>query len=243
MKKTFLTLLLAVMFILPLNARTFVLVTGVSNYGDEVNNLSQTTKDAKRFREVMLQQTKDVSILTSSNVTRANVLEKLRAICNRAQEGDKVIFFYSGHGMPGAICGYDAPISYDDLTGVLATSKASQKICFIDACHAGTMANAASKAGNKDWAKAVAQQKGQAFFVSSRAEEVSRENPILGAGFFTAALLKGIRGKSDTNADRKVTVLELFKYIHADVVKRSKKTQHPQLIAPKEMHNAIVAEW
>ena len=242
MKKTFLALLLAVMFILPLNARTFVLVTGVSNYGDE-SNLAQTTKDAKRFRDVMLQQTKDVSILTSRNVTRDNVLSKLRAICNRAQEGDKVIFFYSGHGMPGAICAYDVPISYDDLTAVLATSKASQKICFIDACHAGSMAETASRAGSKDWAKAVTEQKGTAFFVSSRADEYSMENPILGAGFFTAALLKGIRGKSDSNADRKVTVLELFKYVHADVVKRSKQRQHPQLIAPKQMHSAVVAEW
>ena len=85
-------------------ARTFVLATGVSNYGNEDINLNQTTKDAKRFKEVMETQTKDITLLTSKNVTRENVLEKLRAICNRAEKGDRVIFFFSGHGMPGAIC-------------------------------------------------------------------------------------------------------------------------------------------
>ena len=101
MKRIFFSLLILLMAVVGMQARTFVLVTGVSNYGDEANNLAQTTKDAKNFAKVMSTQTKDITLLTSSNVTYANVLEKLRAICNRAQAGDRVVFFYSGHGMPG----------------------------------------------------------------------------------------------------------------------------------------------
>ena len=74
MKKTLLTLLLAFAALMSIQARTFVLVTGVSNYPGTQNDLSQTTKDAKSFKDLMLTQTKDVSILTSSYVTRANVL-------------------------------------------------------------------------------------------------------------------------------------------------------------------------
>ena len=37
--------------------------------------------------------------------------------------------------------------------------------------------------------------------------------------------------------------MELFKYIHGDVVKRSQGKQHPQLIAPKELYDEIIAEW
>jgi uncharacterized caspase-like protein len=139
MKRNILTILLITIAIMSMNARTFVLATGVSNYGDDQINLSQTTKDAKRFKEVMETQTHDITLLTSSNVTHDNVLEKLRAICNRAQKEDRVIFFYSGHGMPGAICAYDQAILYDELINVLSNSTASEKICFIDACHAGTM--------------------------------------------------------------------------------------------------------
>lgn len=223
-----------------LQARTYVLVTGVSNYGSENVNLAQTTKDAKRFKAVMETQTKDITLLTSRHVTRANVLEKLRALCNRAQQGDRIIFFYSGHGMPGAICAYDQPISYEDLIAVLSTSAASEKICFIDACHAGTMAG---KSYGNSWTKSLKSQSDQIFFVSCRPDEYSVESSFLGAGFFTQALLKGLRGKSDSNHDRKVTVIELFRYVYGDVLRRSNEQQHPQLIAPESKYGVVVAKW
>lgn len=240
MKFKTLTLFIALFAAISLNARTFVLVTGVSNYGSEEVNLSQTTKDAKRFKELMETQTKDITLLTSKNVTRANVLEKLRAICNRAQENDRVIFFYSGHGMPGAICGYDAPISYNDIIEVLSSSAAKEKICFIDACHAGTMADTFT---DSSWEKSIKAKKDQVFFVSCRPDEYSVESPFLGAGYFTQALLKGLRGKSDKDGNKEITVMELFKYIHGDVVKRSRDRQHPQLIAPQSLHNMVVFKW
>lgn len=239
-KRLFISLLMAVCLVAFAEARTFVLATGVSNYGDANNNLTQTTKDAKRFKELMETQTKDITLLTSSNVTRANLLEKLRAICNRAQKGDRVIFFFSGHGMQGAICAYDQPVSYSDIISVLNSSAASEKICFIDACHAGTMA---SKSADDSWGANLKGAKDQAFFVSCRPEEISKESPALGAGYFTQALLKGMRGKADKDADKKITVMELFKYIYGDVVKRSDSRQHPQLIAPETMHDRVLTVW
>ena len=241
MKRTILSILTVALTMIAINARTFVLATGVSNYGDEANNLRQTTKDAKRFKEVMEKQTKDITILTSSNVTKKNVLEKLRAICNRAQKGDEVVFFYSGHGRPGGICAYDTSISYDDIIDILSASEASAKICYIDACHAGSMANASKSYDG--WAKNVKDYKDQVFFVSCRSDELSSENPFLGAGLFTQSLIKGLRGKSDKNGDKEVTVMELFKYIHGDVMKHSNETQHPQLIAPDNMHDYVLTRW
>ena len=241
MKRTILSFLLAIISLTAINARTFVLATGVSNYGNEDANLRQTTKDAKRFKEVMETQTKDITILTSSNVTRANVLEKLRAICNRAQKGDQVVFFYSGHGMPGGICGYDKAISYDAIVEILSGSEASAKICYIDACHAGSMSSAVKSYDS--WAKDAKANKDQAFFVSCRSDELSSEHPFLGAGLFTQALIKGLKGKSDKNGDKNITVMELFKYIHGDVMRHSKEKQHPQLIAPESMYNVVVSKW
>lgn len=239
MKKTVILFLLVLLSLTSLQARTFVLVTGVSNYGDEQNNLGQPTKDAKRFKELMATQTKDITILTSRNVTRTNVLQKLRAICNRAQKGDRIIFYYAGHGMSGGICAYDRLISYDDLISLLSSSQASEKYCFIDACHAGSLKDVT----NSDWKKDVSEKNDMAIFVGCRSNEAANESLALGAGFFTQALLKGMRGKSDKNADRKITVIELFKYVHGDVVKRSASEQHPQLIAPKSMYNKVLTSW
>ncbi len=240
MKKLIIACLFVIVSMINVQARIFVLATGVSNYGDEDINLSQTTKDAKRFKAVMETQTKDITLLTSSNVTRANLLEKLRAICNRAQKDDRVIFFFSGHGMPGAICGYDASITYDEIINVLSSSEAGEKICFIDACHAGSVAK---KTSEYDWVKSIKSARNQAFFVSCRADEYSVESTFLGAGYFTQALLKGLRGKSDKDNDRNITIIELFRYIYGDVLKRSNQEQHPQLIAPESMYDVIVSKW
>ncbi|MDE7413641.1 MAG: caspase family protein [Muribaculaceae bacterium] len=240
MKKLLITFLLAILMVTGMSARTFVLVTGISNYNDPNNNLEQPTKDAKRFKEVMESQTKDITILTSSNVTKANVLEKLSAICNRAQKEDQVVFFYAGHGMKGGLYAYDQPIPYSDIVRMLSKSKAGSKLAFIDACHAGTVVNPLN---NTDWSSTVTGSGDIAFFVGCRPEEGSLENPFIGAGLFTQALIKGMRGKSDKNADKRITVEELFRYAYNDVLVHSGKKQHPQLIAPKNMYNVVVTKW
>lgn len=242
MKKLFLTLLVALLAIAGAEARIYVLATGISNYGDERNNLSQTTKDVKRFKKVMETQTKDITVLTSKNVTHDNVLEKLRAICNRAQKDDQVVFYYSGHGIPGAICGYDRPIPYDEIVDILSRSEAGSKIVYVDACRAGTIAEG-MKGGDNSWTEEVKGNKDQIFFVSSRANENSAENSAIGASLFTQSLIKGLKGKCDTNGDKQITVIELFKYIHGDVMKHSKDMQHPQLIGPQSMYDVVLTKW
>lgn len=224
-----------------LSARTYALVIGVSNYGNEENNLAQTTKDAKAFKEVMLTQTKDVTLLTSKYANKSNIMAKLKNICSTAKSSDRIVFYYSGHGMSGGIYCYDGLISYTELVNALSKSSAKYKICFIDACHAGTAASATQ--GGKTVETAVKGQSDQIFFVGCRSDEYSFENPWVGAGFFTQALIKGMRGKSDTNADKKITVLELFKYIYSDVVSRSQSLQHPQLIASKSLYDVVVFTW
>lgn len=243
MKK--IVLALVIMMLLPFlsMARTFVLVTGVSNYADSTMNLKQTTKDAKEFRKVIETQTKDVTLLTSKYANKENILEKLRAICNRAGENDRIVFYYSGHGTKGGLYVFDGMLLYLDIINVLSTSKAKEKMVFIDACNSGSVninveANLQNAALNDDAAGTDIM-----FFVSSRSDEYSIESELVGQSYFTQALLKGMRGKADYNSDKKVTVNELFKYIYKDVTKRTKSKQHPQLIAPKEMIDVVVMDW
>lgn len=240
MKKFILTLLVAFCIVTGLDARTFVLSAGISNYGGRANDLSQTSKDAKRFSEMMKSQTKDITLLTSKNVTKANLMEKLRAICNRAQKGDRIVFFFSGHGSRGALAAYDGLIPYEELVEILSSSKASEKICFIDACFAGTAQNSY---GTADWNNEVKNKKDIIFFVASRPEEISLENTVLGAGHFTQALLKGLHGKADRDTNKKITIIELFKYIYGDVIQHTNDTQHPQLIGPKSLYDKVIYVW
>jgi len=241
--KRFAIILMMVMFLaVNINARTFVLSIGVSNYQNSDNNLSQTTKDAKQFKAVMDNHTKDITILTSKYANKDNILEKLRALCNRAQKGDKVILFFSGHGYPGGIVTYDKTITYQEINDILFESAASAKICFVDACHAGSVN------GVRDNTRSYkAPTTGNIIYMmSSRADEYSIENPWVGHGFFTQALLKGLRGKADANNDKKITVKELFNYAYNDVQHTTANmdtSQHPQLIGVKAVADAVVVDW
>lgn len=242
MKRKLTALMIAMIMAIGVSARTFVLSVGVSSYQDSENNLSQTTKDAKQFKAVMNNHTKDITILTSKYANKDNILEKLRAISNRAQNGDKVILFFSGHGYPGGIVAHDKAITYQEINDILSKSSASAKICFVDACHAGSVGNVrdntriykAPTSGNI------------IYMMSSRADEYSIEHPWVGHGFFTQALLKGLRGKADANKDKKITVKELFNYVYNDVqhtTANMNASQHPQLIGVKEVAEAVVVDW
>ena len=231
MKKILLLLSICMFLSISSMARTYVLVTGVSSYQNSQMNLSQTTKDAKEFSKVIETQTKDVTLLTSKYANKENILEKLQAICNRAGENDRIVFFYDGF------------LLYLDIINTLNTSKAKEKFVFIDACNAGSVninvqVNLESTSLNDD-----AEGTDITFMVSSRGDEYSMEGVAVGASFFTQALLKGMRGKADDNGDKLVTIKELFKYVYNDVTRRTKSRQHPQLIAPKEMIDVVVMDW
>ena len=234
--------MMTIFMVVSINARTFVLSVGVSSYQNSNNNLSQTTKDAKQFKAVMENYTKDITILTSKYATKDNILEKLRAISNRAQKGDKIIVFFSGHGYPGGIVAHDKQLTYQDINDVLAKSEASAKMCFIDACHAGSV-----EAVRDNTHVYKAPTTGNIIYMmSSRADEYSIEHPWVGHGFFTQALLKGLRGKADSNKDKKITMKELFNYVYNDVQHTTANmdaSQHPQLIGVKEMADAVVIDW
>lgn len=242
MRKFIALLFMAVFVAINLQARTFVMSVGVSNYQNSQNNLSQTTKDAKQFKAVMENHTKDITILTSKYANKDNILEKLRAISNRAQKGDRIILFFSGHGYPGGIIAYDKHLTYQEINDILSQSAASVKICFIDACHAGSVG------GVKDnlWEYKAPTSGGIIYMMSSRADEYSIEHPWVGHGFFTQALLKGLRGKADANKDKRITVRELFNYVYNDVqhsTANMEASQHPQLIGVKEVADAVVVDW
>lgn len=223
MKKMMIAAVVSLLTILGAQAqKTYVLVTGVSSYQDSRNNVTQSTKNAKEFAEKMLTQTSDVSILTSAYANHDNVLAKMKAICKVAKSEDTIIFFFAGHGgvdnlQNGCICAYDQPIYYAELMDCFKKSKSKQKIMMIEACHSGS---SLSSYIDKD----------VVCFASSRMDEASMYCDLIGAGFFSKAVLMGLRGKADANLDKKITVMELFKYVYAYVLGKSNKKQHPQLI-------------
>lgn len=222
--------------------RTYALLAGVSNYGVDSINLHTTTKDVKQLKLVLDNQNVKSAVLTSKYANHNNIVNKLNGIIKLAKPNDNIIIYFSGHGTPGGFVPSDRSFfNYQELVDILKKAKAANIYCFIDACMSGSVKNISDN--NFGIGKGNPQI---CFMTASSGIEISRESRIVGHGYFTKALLKGLRGMSDKNADKTVTLEELFNYIYNDVTYRTKssdQTQHPQLFCLPSMRDDIIAKW
>ncbi|MCF2644227.1 MULTISPECIES: caspase family protein [Prevotellaceae] len=250
--KKLLSLLFCVALALSANAqKTYAIITGVSNYEGNDHDLAQSSKDAKSIAALYKEKNASVTLFTSKYATRDNIIAQIRKVAKVATASDRVVFSYSGHGAPNILCTYTTGnmkmLSYAELFKELNKCLTKDIVVYIDACFSGSAASSA--VGTKalpvemNWRNMVKSNPRYILFLSSRESETSAESGLVGAGFFTRALIKGLRGKSDVNADRNVTVMELFRYIYKDVLLHSDKKQHPQLVAPKTLHDTVLMKW
>ena len=217
--------------------KTYVLLTGVNNYGTGENNLNFPVKDAKELKQIFDRRGATVAMLTSKYVTKENINKKLDAIIKLAKPEDKIIFFFSGHGTPGAFCCYKFDLyKYSDLAEKLSKARTSKVFCFIDACHSGSARFATNEQTGLGAVKPV-------FCIACRPQEYSFEKFLIDNGVFTQALTKGLRGKADYNNNRSITLFELFKYIHSDVIQKTQDKQHPQLIGSQNLYDTVLIKW
>ena len=237
--------------------KTYALLLAVQDYPE--NPLSNTARDVMEFGRILKNAKVETSMITGTNVNRRNVeatIDKLIRISEVKPYQYNFILFFSGHGGDGIMAFYDGVYRYSTLFEKLAKLKARNVFVFVDDCHSGSaLADMLNQPSGKVNPRMT-------FFASCKKEESSIDGRLLAHGLFTQALVKGIRGYSDKNDDRGITVRELFKYIHDDVVIRCEKfnelpveqrtasdgtvvtyNMHPQLFGPDNLHNEVVLKW
>ena len=158
----FITIWLGAFCALPAMAeRTFGLVIGIDEY-TFVPDLHGAVNDAEDIADALETLGADVTLLTNGQATRSAILNSWEAILVKADDGDRLIVSYAGHGsnepesLPGSeedgrdenflLAGY-APrgeaasqrIRDDEIASLLARSAALDVIFVADACHAGTV--------------------------------------------------------------------------------------------------------
>ncbi|MDE6560634.1 MAG: caspase family protein [Muribaculaceae bacterium] len=220
-----LTILLMILLEFPSIAETYVVCIGIGTYANsKVKNLTKTEKDAKAIAEFYKKGTDNVITITGRYATKTQILKSLRCQFNRAKEGDKIVFYFSGHGYPGGFCPYEMSkledgLSYAEVIKVMSQSKAKEKMIFADACNSGAIRQG-SVVATPDTGNVM-------MFLSSRGNEYSIESTLLSNGYFTNYLLHGLGGKADMNRDRTITAKELYDYVSSGVTQLSKGKQHP----------------
>ena len=234
---------------LTLAARDIYMVSvGISDY-KYINDLTKAENDARTMAELYRTHTVKVKELLGSHATHDSILATLRSFYAAAKEDDIVVFFFSGHGAKGGLCAYDTQhgknqVTYEELQSVFRQCKSNNKQLFIDACYAGGLRSdttSAAKSSSRP-PSLLSDTEGVMLFLSSRTQEVSRENRWSNNGFFTQYLIKGLKGAADSNADRIITAKEIYTYVSVKVAERTQKKQNPVMWG-KFNDNMHIMNW
>ena len=246
-----------------INAQTtYVLTMGIQNYNNpefQHPSLFSSSNDAIVIDSIFKKKGAKTACLTGKYVTKENVMDKIRRMKYKVNEHpgkDNIAIFVSLHGSEnGYIAAWDQHIYFGDILNTLADAKAKNIFLFLNDCHAGS--------AGKVFLNLPKEKRNPNLFIftACRVDESAIDESILGSAWFSAALIKGLRGACDNNRDRIITVRELHQYIYDDVVRRCEKqneyakehpdekllendyAMHPQLYGPKSKMDETVISY
>lgn len=212
------------------SARVYAVCVGIDRYAMRgVPPLHYATTDARSMATFLSERSSgNVSMVLGKNATRKTILRTVESVFSKARPDDTVIFYFSGHGLDGAMCTYDSRspstlLTYRDLGAVMKRTRARTKLIIADTCHSGS-----GRIARQSNARAQDLEGSNILlFLASRSKEVANESLGLRGGLFTVSMLQGFGGAADKNGDRAITAREIFDYVSNRVVRLSRGQQHP----------------
>jgi hypothetical protein len=227
------------------------LAIGVSEYPSTTGfgRLSVCSQDAASVREAFLdvpQLNADPSRLwsltekTNDKPTRNNMIGYLRQLATLATAEDRVIFFYSGHGVKLGDQLYlvptdayaadeaDALLSIERVKEILEKSEARQKLIVLDCCYSGPdtsgFKTVPADISNNFLEKYLAETKGSVVLSSSAGDQVSwAKSPDSKLSLFTYYFLRSLRGEPESlDINKHLTLYSLHSYLSAHVDRRAR---------------------
>jgi len=236
------------------NGITYALIIGISQY-KSVPSLQFAHKDALAFENFLISEVGgkvpkiNIETFLNENATRNNVADAISIIARKAKPGDRVYFFFAGHGdmedltqiENGLLLLYNCPNGNyfgmkDDVLEILdlkrylspLAQRGVEMIFIVDACHAGNLKGGVE--GVQQTASALAASWGKEYkILSCQPNQLSLESDEWGGGrgLFSLELEEGMKGLADANSDGKISMFELQSYIQTNVAKYSEGKQIP----------------
>lgn len=218
---------------------TYAVIVGISDYqllDYMTGDLRYADQDARQFSQFLMSQAggnvpnQNIRLLTNKQAGKSAIGRAL-TLFQQARPKDRVILFFSGHGLQGAFVPADVRpgqprslLTYTEVRAYFKASQAGTKLCIADACMSGGMRNRQQVPSNTGSLTSNSQV---ALLMSSRATQSSIESGQLTGGVFTHYMLKGLKGAADTNQNRIVTIRELYRYVAPRVKRNSPQKQAP----------------
>jgi tetratricopeptide (TPR) repeat protein len=228
--------------------RSYAVIVGISAYKNLPENLQlkYAERDAQSIFTILISpeggnfKAENVHLLTGEKATLAGLRKEVNEwLSGIAQEDDRVLVYFAGHGFVFQGKGYLAPYDFnkddiaatgypmDELGSVFGGKvKARSKILLTDACHSGAISPEDTASLNQTLGDL---QKSLFSLTASRATERSFESPDLngGHGVFTYYVVNGMEGAADADTDGTVTADELAEYVHTQVREYTQGQQNP----------------
>jgi hypothetical protein len=216
---------------------------------------ARTVRDFLQRREGGSFAASDILYLENETATIAAMRSALQQFLAKAGTGDLIFLYLAGHGTPDPYAPqtlyfllHDTKVADMPNTALpmreLQESldyniRAKRVVVFIDACHSAGLSGEqlVETRGLENnlinlYAAKLFNEEGRAVMTSSDVNEVSRESQRWGGGhgIFTWALLEGLGGRADANADHLVTAGELFSFVRERVRSETEFRQNPRIM-------------
>ena len=196
----------------------------------DMASLFQEMGDLDRERTVVVTGAKAPEVRDALFRTEAQI----REITARGDDV-LVIFYYSGHASREGLHLSGTLLPMPAVRGWLERSSAQVRIAFLDACESGTLARTRGATAVDVIDVSVDDaltSSGLAVVTSTGPLSVARESDAYGGGVFSRALLTGLRGSADVDADGRITLEEAYEYSFettvADTFAGSSSVQRPE---------------
>lgn len=219
----------------------FALIAGNNHgQGDDVP-LRYAESDARRVAQVLRDlggfEPADIVLLQNENAdtVRRSLIslnDRIRSAQSLPDTQALLFVYYSGHADGLGL--HLGPTTFElrELSQLVRGSSARFRLLVVDACQSGALTRV--KGGKIVAPFSVDESQlggeGMAFLTAASGTEDAQESDELKASFFTHALVSGLLGAADRNADGEVLLEEAYQYAyHATLAATSRTwlTQHP----------------
>jgi hypothetical protein len=179
----------------------------------------QDMGDLEKERTILLTGRKAPDVRDALFQTEAQIRE-----LSARGEDVQVVFYYSGHASRDGLHLQGTLLPMAAVRRWLEASNARVRVAFIDACESGTLAR--TRGGTPVEVIDVEvddalTSRGLAVITSTGPLSVARESDALGGAVFSRALLTGLRGSADLDADGRITLDEAYRHAFESTVATS----------------------
>lgn len=219
----------------PVKGKQTALVVGVSKYPNPADHLPGVATDVREMAKVLSSKdgtfaSSGVTVLTDKQATKSNIKSALRQTFTTAASGETVFVYLAGHGdvvgddyffisfdTDGARLN-ETGVSLKEIKTLFDQTKARRVFLWLDFCHSGGILarRISSDARAIERAIGVVSGEGRIIVAACTSSQLAYEDPSIGHGLFTHALLKGLKGEAKS-ARGEVTALSLYDYIDHEV--------------------------